>query len=331
MRLSRILVVYWAVQLAHADILHLSDGSRYYGTLITENSATIRFRVYMPDGRSGVVRSFPAGSVRRVERNNQLTPPETGRTPQVESNAARVDLDQVMREGFLLLDMQDQAAALRALQSAVLAAGSTGIQELEQLCMIERGIRLDELLAQLRIDAAIRAGRERSFRIRFATGYESAALGRELERRTDVLLSTVNGDRPLRDWPGHEDEYKEFREDSRETVENASLAAAYLSARIKFDPRLKRDLVLRRRLIAEQAALVRFGAHVLALPGYTGDAEFRKRLKQATSAPAEQEARDLDPDPSDTDPSDSGSTPSAAPAASQPGSVEPTSRGNRDR
>jgi hypothetical protein len=220
-----------------------------------------------------MVRKFPAADVLSVEQRDAGTaPPPDSRAAPARPTSRDADRAQMLREAFELMDDGQTGPALQAMQDAVVGASPERIRELEALCRSSRRSELPELMAQTRIRVALEAGRGRTFHVRFATPYESAALGAALERRAAVLLAKEYGGHIVADWPAATEEYGEVRPDSRRLVADASLATAMISTRIRFDPRLKQDRAERRRLIAQREELSRFVARVLALKGYTDEA-----------------------------------------------------------
>lgn len=308
MRLACVLILAFSGVIADGDILTLRDGSRHYGSLISQSDAEVVFRVTLADGKSSTVRRFRAETVARVERS---APPDVpAAPPPVEATDApdQALLDQTLRESFELLDDGDLDAALRAMQSAVVRASPAALRQLEVRTRALRGVALDELLADTRLRATLPddAGRPGTFTLRFATPYESAALGRQLESRQTEALRRVYADRSIEEWAAHRAEYTELRPDAQRMVADARLAAAIIAARAKFDPRSKDDRAARKRLLDLRDDLTRFISAVTALPGYTAPqsalppdpgAETLERLKQqAASQPASRPAsRPADP------------------------------------
>ena len=296
---------------AQADILHLRDGSRHYGTLISQDERQVVFRIRLEDGASSVVKRFPAAVVQRVERGGPMPAP----APTVKSSSGArpsEDFEQMLREAFELLDDGDLAAALRALQRTVVRSPKDRRPQLDKQCRAARGVPLADLLADVRIrDALDRNG----FRVKFATPYERPALGRLLEARVDRLLAKEYHGRSIADWSGQPDAYKTLRADARQMVSDARHAAGMLGVRVRFDPRLEQDWDERQRLIRLRSALARFVAHVTALPGYTdppeGDdvnnpaAAVARRLargQQPATQPAESEQDSPDSTPAFPEP-----------------------------
>jgi hypothetical protein len=205
------------------------------------------------------------------------------------------DFEQMLREAYELADDGDVPAALRALRRIVTRAPDNVLDQLDSDVRAARGYRLDELMAGLRIRAALDPPRGQLFELKFATRYEAGALGRQLEPLYRHLLDKVYLGRTLEVWVAHRDEYSELQPDARRMVTDARLAAAMIGARVRFDPRLKIDIAERRRLVALRADLARLVAKVSALPGFTSldrDADERDdpTLVEARRLAAEQAA-----------------------------------------
>ena len=222
-----------------ADILHLRDGSRH-----------------CQSGAKPFQRATSAASDLRVRRFDAR-------------NAGAVDFEQMLREACELVDDGDLPAALRALQRVVTRAPPEVLQDLDGHVRAARGSALDDLIAGIRIRAALDPPRGQLFELKFATRYEAGALGRQLEPLYRRLLDTTYHGRTIEVWAGKRDEYAELQPDARRMVSDARLAAAMIGARVRFDPKLKIDVAERRRLVALRADLARFIAKVSALPGFT--------------------------------------------------------------
>jgi len=199
------------------------------------------------------------------------------------------DQEQILREAFELLDDGAPAAALRALQMAVLDAPPDVLPRLEVLCRAARGAALDEVLAATRVRVADLADRGRTFRIDHATPYERAALGRILADDLNARLATRYDDRAVIDWAAAPRDYTELRPDTRQLVGDAARAAALISARLRFDPALRDDKGARVNLIETRQNVGRLAAHCLALRGYTEPTSDR------SPDPADLEARTTRP------------------------------------
>ena len=295
MRLVVCLAVLLTSLTAHADIVHLRDGSRHYGTLIKQTENEIVFSVNLVDGAT-VVRRFPASQIKRVERTavkRSETPPAN--LSQSGATALAVDFEQMLREAYELVDDGDLAAALRALRRIVADAPAEVLNDLDGRVRAARGSALDDFVAGLRIRAALDPPRGQLFELKFATRYEAGALGRQLEPLYRHLLDARYDGRTIEVWAGKRDEYAELRPDARRMVSDARLAAAMIGARVRFDPKLKIDVAERRRLVALRADLARFVAKVSRLPGFTSlDSDAADRddptLAEARRLAAEQAA-----------------------------------------
>lgn len=269
----------------HGDILHLRDGSRHYGDLISQTDAVVVFRVVGADGGATMTRTFPASEVIRVERSEIRIPPSAEkRGPTSQPSSAPSTLQDSLRAGFAYLDAGKKVKALVEIQLVVNRAKPAELEELDRWTRDVRGVPLAEVLAAVRFDVAVAGYPRRPFTLRVPTRFERVALGKLLERKTTELLEKTYSARTLAAWPANEEEYAEVQADSRAIVADASLAAAMTSARIKFDPRIEKDHPQRKKLIEQRDSLVRFAARVLALKGYTDLPE-----EQPTSQPAEEE------------------------------------------
>jgi hypothetical protein len=269
MRLLVLLNMLAATAAATADIVYLRDGSRYSGTLISQNQSEVVFRVLLPDGVSGGVRHFAAGQVARVERATLPEPATQPAHAPATTEPAAVDFEQVLREAGLLLDDHDYAAAVRALQKIVQEAPSATLAQCSALCATERGVALDVLLATARVQAAATTRAGQSFRLAFVTPYEAPALGRLLHAMQQEQLGRRHDGRTVADWAAARDEYSAVRPDSRQLAAEAARAVACIEARLHWDPQLKDERPERARLARVSEDLARLAAHVAALPGYT--------------------------------------------------------------
>jgi hypothetical protein len=253
-----------------ADILHLRDGSRYYGTLISQNERAIVFRVTLDDGTSGAVRSFPMALVKRVERTARTRPPVpdhgSNHTP---AAAPSEDFEQMLREAFELLDDEDLPGALRAMQRVAMRASREQLVELDRQTCGARDLPLARLVAETRFAVAVARGRGRTFRLGFVTPYEAPAMGLLLERLQGRLLARVHQGRTIAQWAAERDAYAELHPQAPELVADASLATALIGARLKSDPRLRGDREQRRRLTFLRDDVTRLAAHVRSMRGFT--------------------------------------------------------------
>lgn len=273
MRLLAFTILLSATAGLQADILHLRDGSRHYGELVSQNNNVIVFRIVAADGSSALVRSFPAELVRSVEPGGRppVTPPlPVGTAPDA---GLAADCEQMLREAFELLDDDDRPAALRALQRAVLGAPPPVLEHLEQLCRAARGVALDELLARTRVEVAERTRAGRGFRLRYTTPYERAALGRVLAEMQTERLNRKYAGRTVAAWAAEPAAYTTLQPDTRALVQDASRAAAAIAARLRLDPALRGQVEERTRLEHTRGDLVRLAARLQALAGYTAPLE----------------------------------------------------------
>jgi len=253
-----------------ADILHLRDGSRYYGTLISQNEQEVVFRVTLADGTSGALRSFPRSLVRRVERTARATPARADRpADEPPTTMPAEDFEQMLREAFELLEDEDLPAAVRAMQRIVTRAPEELLSDLDQRVRSARGLPLARLMAETRLRVALARGRGGAFRLKFVTRYEAPVMGRLLEQLQRELLQKRHEDHTVAEWATERDAYTELHAGAREMVAHARLATAMISARLRFDPRLRKSGEHRRQLAALRDDLARFVAHVISMRGYT--------------------------------------------------------------
>ncbi len=273
MRLLAAMLLLSAVTASPGDILHLRDGSRHYGDVISQNDDTIVFRVVSGDGSASVVRTFAADGVARVERTGRVQAPPTPPPAAPIATAVAEDCEQMLREAFELLDDHDERAALRALQRAVLRAPQAALADLDRQCRQARGLPLDVLLAETRVYVAGLAKRGPAFRLTYATPYELDALGRVLTRQAQERLRRRHDGRSVAEWVSNRSEYTELRPGARALVADASRAAALIATRLRHDPALKDAREERVRLLHLQADLSRLAAQVSAIPGFTAPTE----------------------------------------------------------
>lgn len=250
---------------AQADILYLTDGSRYRGTVVRETEDELVFRVTSADGRSSAVRRFPRRRVDRVEPS--AAEPVTAQ-PQ-EAGPSPADFEQMLREAFELIDDGDHAAALRALQRVAQEAPPELLARLDGQARAQRGRPLAELLAQLRIEAALRTPTGRGFRIRYATAFESEALAVRLAAIEAELLARSHAGRTLESWSWTPEEWTDAGPAGRTLVVDAERGAGVIGARLQYDPRVRRDSQLRPALVEKRDRLARLAAHVAGLRGFT--------------------------------------------------------------
>ena len=179
------------------------------------------------------------------------------------------DFEQMLREAFELLEDDDLPAALRAMQRIVTRAPEELLSDLDQRVRSARGLPLARLMAETRLRVALARGRGGAFRLKFVTRYEAPVMGRLLEQLQGELLQKRHEDHTVAEWAAERDAYTELHAEAREMVADARLAAAMLSARLKFDPRLRKSGEHRRQLAALRDDLARFVAQVISMRGYT--------------------------------------------------------------
>lgn len=278
---------------AAADTLHLRDGTRYYGRLISQDEHQVVFRVSLDDGRSSMLRTFPAEKVKRVERTARDTPTQDHPDRDAERPESE-DFEQMLREAFELIDDGEPAAAVRALQRIVNRASPARLKQLSAQSLAAREQPLDELIARTRLKEAQHGRHGRLFQLKVVTRYESAALGRLLERRQKELLEKRYAGRTIAEWAADRDTYERLRPDAPRMTNDARLAAAVIGARLRWEPRLTKNRAARRELAVFRVELTRFIAHVINMPGYTSlgvvddpnDPAAREARRLATSRPA---------------------------------------------
>jgi hypothetical protein len=264
----RALLLIAAVSVSQGDILHLRDGSRHYGRLVERGDERIRFRIVLADGVSSIVRDFDAAVVDRIEPTGRIDAPPSAGEVDRSATQPRPDVEQMLREAFELIDDGEPAAALRATQRAVRHASDEEIDQLDAQCRAARAVSLAELMATLRIELAA-DGDDDEFRLTYATELERDALGRLLEARQSRRLESRRDGRPVREWAEHPELYEELGAEARELAADASRAAALITARLDFDPRLTKDRAARVELLGQRRKLVRLAGHVMSMRGFT--------------------------------------------------------------
>ena len=293
------LLVFIAVQLttwsAPADILHLRDGSRHYGTLIKQTNKEIIFRIEPTDGASAV-RRFPAWQVKLIEQTDASRPEKTRSEAKDEISQPEPDYLQMLREAYELVDDGDLPAGLRAMRRVVNNASETMLKELDRYNHTVRGLGLADFLAATRIRATLAERNWRSFELKYATRYEGVALGNQLESLHRRLLLKIYHEQTLENWAVGHEKYVELMPDAVLMVDDARLAAGVIGARLRHDPRLKTDRAERRKLAIMRENLGRLIAKVSAMPGYTSldrgtPAEDDPTLIEARRLAAEQATR----------------------------------------
>jgi hypothetical protein len=155
---------------------------------------------------------------------------------------------QILREAYELLDDEDLTAALRALQKLVQRAEPEILAELSAACKRDRGTDLAHLVAQLRLKQARQQAGDEPFMLRFATRYESAALGDLLQREYEQLLAERFDGRSIRGWADSPEDYERLSRDSRPLVLTARRAAGLISSRLRVDNDLRQRPQERRAL-----------------------------------------------------------------------------------
>ena len=268
MRLATLLAVWIPAASVQADILHLRDGSRHYGELISQTDAGVMFRIFHADGSSTVVRHIAAAQVNRVERTGRRDVAPCPPAPEFDAPEPINDRPQMLREAYELLDDGDFEAATRALHMAVSGASAEVLSDLDQRCRAARGLPLGELLATARVYVATRTAGGRGFRLARPTRYERPALARVLSRQTDLLLERQYDQRTLKQWLADGASVTELRPDARRLVADLTRAAALIKARLRYDRALRRNRDETLRLTRLQTRLSRWAAQVYSRPGY---------------------------------------------------------------
>jgi hypothetical protein len=316
-RVLSIFVSLAAVSAGTADTLRLRDGRSFEGDLVAKDDRRVAFRVRLSAGDPGMIREFPVGTVAAVIRDEPGAPsPEIA--PRQRSRNAPADEHryymQMLREVFELIADDDRTAAIRALQRLVSQAPNDLLTTLSAVCQTERGIALDELLAQARLaDALARAG-DGPLDLPFATRFESAALCRLLTREYEDRLAEVHDGRTVLAWIADYQSYTTLTENSRSLALAARRAGAALSARLRFDHALRKSPKERKALFDMRDAIGRLVWQIETLRGYTGGRtssdprdpavrKLRELLERGPSseggAAASQPAGPLPPPPSD--------------------------------
>lgn len=255
-----------AAAVASGDILHLRDGTRYQGELIQRDDRVVVFRARVGESDSFISRSFPVSQVLKIEKGRSLP---AAKRPEAAKAAVNVRSEQMLRESFELLDDNDPAAALRAMQRAVTQAPAEQIESLDQLARAERHTPLAELLAQTRVTCAERDGRRKAFEIKNATPLELDVLGRLLEAlQGDALRETFAG-QTLAAWSETPESYVTLQPDAPPMVERVRRAAAIVQCRLRFDPRAKTAGRPRAALVRMRDQLTELAAKVSAMRGFT--------------------------------------------------------------
>jgi hypothetical protein len=265
---------------APADILYLRDGSRHYGELISRGPQSLQFRVVTgPAGTDSAIRTYATAMVARVEQTGQVDTPPAARAQPIEATPAKgPDYEQLVREGCELLADGDYAAAVIALQMVAKSARGEDLQRAERLAEKLSGVSLAEVLARTRMFVACGEGRERGFRLKFATRYELPALARLLQAHAETLLAREYGGHTVREWGRRVDEIEELEPYSWALFEDAARAHIAVVAWIRFDPEMRGQRDLRNRLTQVVLETSLLAAKIRDLPGYTSP-EVHKELK----------------------------------------------------
>lgn len=248
-----------------ADILHLRDGSRQQGKVISRSADAVVFRALTAGGNFGPIQKVPASDILRVE----ITKTTAQSPADANGPIGDEDYEQMLREGFELLDDGDLPAAVRAMQRAVIRAPDEHIPELDQVARRWRDTGLAYVLADARLRLANERGDGRTFDLDFATEIERPVLARLLEKRQNARLTAIRDGRTVADWAADRDAYEELQPDARDLVADAARAAALIRTRLRLDPRLNDNPAARRSLLQLQADLTRLAADVSSMPGYT--------------------------------------------------------------
>lgn len=258
------------------DILHLRDGNRHRGTLLREDGKVVVFRIESAGGGASVVRQFDRRDVLRIEYRVQEDGDDgaeaAGEAPEAEAGPGHTGvLIQMLREALELIADNEPASALRALQRIVARSDEPQRVTLDALAREARNRSLAALLAEVRIAAALEAGRGRGFEIRYATRYERSSLGEQLEQLQNSLANALVGGRPLIQWTI--DEYGRLDANARQIVGHAQLLSGVVGARLKFDGRLAATGRARAEVAALRGRMADLAAHIAAMEGYTNPTE----------------------------------------------------------
>jgi hypothetical protein len=253
---------------APADILHLRDGTRHHGALISQSPQAVHFAVLAPGGEGSLTLRFPASSVERVERG---AIPDVLRTAAANAHGARpeADYEQMVREAHELAEDGDTRAALAALQKVVMRAPAETLAALDAQHAAQHGRSLAAYVAETRVRAAQLRRSPRALPIGQPSRFEAAALSAELERIERRALGVEYAGRSLQAWLDAAEEYRELHADAQDMTRAAALAAAAIGHRLKIDPCLRDDTERRATLARTRDALVRLSARVRAMPGFT--------------------------------------------------------------
>ncbi|MBL8879098.1 MAG: hypothetical protein JNG88_08260 [Phycisphaerales bacterium] len=255
---------------ARGDILHLRDGSKFSGRLIAETREDYLFRLDAAGDRPAEIRKFPRDAVERLERGDTVEPKADDSDQQPDDVPPQADYDQWLREAFELIDRGEMRPGVRVLSQLARLKDRATLARLDAACRAGKQQPLAEFLAAKRIELA--TSEPGAIKFTGVTEYESAALGRLLEARENDLLTHAFEGRTIRQWTVKQNEMTKATSDSPALVRDARLAAAFLAARLKYDPRLRTDREIRAALVTLHDELARLVARVAALPGYNTDA-----------------------------------------------------------
>ncbi len=308
--------------LAQADVLTLRDGTVLRGRVIDEGDRTVIFRIELGEAGS-LSREFLRSQIRRIERGDGAAeeaasqpasegaagakaatkPARKVEPPRSMSPVARdAYFEQMMREGFELLDDQDEEAALRAFQRLAQRAPESLLKRLDALCQSLRGVALPRLMAQLRMKQAQRDDDTGKIDLGFATRYEAAELGQLLEARYEEILDQVHEGRSLRSWAAKPDEFPAKSREAGAAVRGARAAIGLISARLRQDRALSDDREKRAKLISIRDQLGRFATQV---GGAAGGRTTVDEIRELTDGPRKKgdaaEAPDTESEPESGD------------------------------
>lgn len=157
-------------------------------------------------------------------------------------------------------------AAMHAL-ARLIRRGGQELAAAEQAAQARFRAPLASVMAEWRLrDALERPG---PLRLRGVTRYEAYALGTRAALKETEWLGAVHADRTIETWARDPAAYQRLHDRAQTMVEQARCAAALIGERLRFDPALDGDVRGRENLAALRDALMRFSAHVAAMPGFT--------------------------------------------------------------
>lgn len=251
--------------IAHGDILHLRDGTRYQGELVSESSRETVFRIISSAGAS-ITRRFPAAEVQHVERA-PLPETRADRGEPRDEAALNQWLEQMVREAHELLDASAERAALETLQRAVNRASKDQLLALNVMNKNVRGVGLDEMLADLRMRRALAGANGQLFEMRYATPFERPALARRLVDLQERSLAIRFDGRTVAEWAADPSRYTTLTPQTRPLLTAARLANAASGARLDFDPALQAPAA-RLPVMVQRKAVADLIHHIARLPGF---------------------------------------------------------------